>query len=287
MQPLEYCREKALSSRSSFLSGFLFLSKNKRDALVVLYAFCRELDDVADGCSDKNVAEMSLRWWQADLAKVFSDGLPEHPVNKALRQVVNTFAMPHEELAEIIEGMRMDLRQNRYADFASLLLYCYRVAGVVGRLVTRILGFENPQTLAYAEKQGLALQLTNIIRDVGEDARMGRIYLPQDECRRFGVTENSILQCRPTEEFAALMDFQTARAEQVYRDARALLPAEDCKKQKAGLVMAAVYYALLQEIRRDGAANVLKYKTVIPAPRKMRIALKPGFSDSNHDKYET
>jgi squalene synthase hpnD len=277
MQPLEYCREKALSSRSSFLSGFLFLSKNKRDALVVLYAFCRELDDVADGCSDKNVAEMSLRWWQADLAKVFSDGLPEHPVNKALRQVVNTFAMPHEELAEIIEGMGMDLRQNRYADFASLLLYCYRVAGVVGRLVTRILGFENPQTLAYAEKQGLALQLTNIIRDVGEDALMGRIYLPQDECRHFGVTENSILQCRPTEEFAALMDFQTARAEQVYRDARALLPAEDCKKQKAGLVMAAVYYALLQEIRRDGAANVLKYKTVIPAPRKMRIALKTRF----------
>jgi squalene synthase hpnD len=277
MQPLEYCREKVLSSRSSFLSGFLFLSKNKRDALVVLYAFCRELDDVADGCSDKNVAEMSLRWWQADLAKVFSDGLPEHPVNKALRQVVNTFAMPHEELAEIIEGMRMDLRQNRYADFASLLLYCYRVAGVVGRLVTRILGFENPQTLAYAEKQGLALQLTNIIRDVGEDARMGRIYLPQDECRRFDVTENSILQCHPTEEFAALMDFQTARAEQVYRDARVLLPAEDCKKQKAGLVMAAVYYALLQEIRRDGAANVLKYKTVIPAPRKMCIALKTRF----------
>ena len=277
MQPLVYCREKALSSRSSFLSGFLFLSKNKRDALVVLYAFCRELDDVADGCSDKNVAEMSLRWWQADLAKVFSDGLPEHPVNKALRQVVNTFAMPHEELAEIIEGMRMDLRQNRYADFASLLLYCYRVAGVVGRLVTRILGFENPQTLAYAEKQGLALQLTNIIRDVGEDARMGRIYLPQDECRRFDVTENSILQCHPTEEFAALMDFQTARAEQVYRDARVLLPAEDCKKQKAGLVMAAVYYALLQEIRRDGAANVLKYKTVIPAPRKMCIALKTQF----------
>lgn len=277
MQPLEYCREKALSSRSSFLSGFLFLSKNKRDALVVLYAFCRELDDVADGCSDKNVAEMSLRWWQADLAKVFSDGLPEHPVNKALRQVVNTFAMPHEELAEIIEGMRMDLRQNRYADFASLLLYCYRVAGVVGRLVTRILGFENPQTLAYAEKQGLALQLTNIIRDVGEDARMGRIYLPQDECRRFNVTENSILQCHPTEEFAALMDFQTARAEQVYRDARVLLSAEDCKKQKAGLVMAAVYYALLQEIHRDGAANVLKYKTVIPAPRKMRIALKTRF----------
>ncbi|HFC6395260.1 presqualene diphosphate synthase HpnD [Neisseria bacilliformis] len=277
MQPLEYCREKALSSRSSFLSGFLFLSKNKRDALVVLYAFCRELDDVADGCSDKNVAEMSLRWWQADLAKVFSDGLPEHPVNKALRQVVNTFAMPHEELAEIIEGMLMDLRQNRYADFASLLLYCYRVAGVVGRLVARILGFENPQTLAYAEKQGLALQLTNIIRDVGEDARMGRIYLPQDECRRFGVTENPILQCRPTEEFAALMDFQTARAEQVYRDARALLPPEDCKKQNAGLVMAAIYYVLLQEICRDGAANVLKYKTVIPAPRKMRIALKTRF----------
>ena len=274
MQPLEYCREKALSSRSSFLSGFLFLSKNKRDALVVLYAFCRELDDVADGCSDKNVAEMSLRWWQADLAKVFSDGLPEHPVNKALRQVVNTFAMPHEELAEIIEGMLMDLRQNRYADFASLLLYCYRVAGVVGRLVARILGFENPQTLAYAEKQGLALQLTNIIRDVGEDARMGRIYLPQDELFQFGVSETSILAATPTPEFAALMQFQFNRARDTYRQAIALLPPADKKAQKAGLIMASIYYALLLEIERDGLANVLRYKIRIPNPRKMRIALK-------------
>ncbi|MGF6146965.1 Dehydrosqualene synthase [Kingella potus] len=182
--------------------------------------------------------------------------------------------MPHEELVEVIEGMRMDLRQSRYADFSSLSLYCYRVAGVVGRLIARILGFENRQTLEYAQKQGLALQLTNIIRDVGEDACMGRIYLPQDECRRFNVTENMILQCRPTEEFVALMDFQADRALQVYRDAKELLPPQDSKKQKAGLVMAAVYHALLLEIRRDGVGNVLKYKTGIPTPRKTRIALK-------------
>ncbi|MFP5074183.1 presqualene diphosphate synthase HpnD [Neisseria sp. WLZKY-1] len=274
MQPLEYCREKVLSSRSNFLAGFRFLDQEKRDALIVLYAFCRELDDVADDCSDAAVANISLQWWRGDLVKVFSDGLPEHPVNRALQQVAADFSLPHEELSEIIEGMQMDLQQVRYADFAALSLYCHRVAGVVGRLIARILGFSNGQTLLYAEKQGLALQLTNIIRDVGEDARIGRIYLPQDECVRFGVTEDMILQARPTPEFAALMDFQIKRAQQTYREARALLPSEDYKKQKAGLVMAAVYCALLQEIRRDGAANVLRYKTAIPSPRKKRIALK-------------
>lgn len=274
MQPLEYCREKVLSSRSNFLAGFRFLEREKRDALLVLYAFCRELDDVADDCSDAAVANISLQWWRGDLAKVFSDGLPEHPVNRALQQVAADFSLPHEELSEIIEGMQMDLQQVRYADFAALSLYCHRVAGVVGCLIARILGFSNVQTLLYAEKQGLALQLTNIIRDVGEDARMGRIYLPQDECSHFNVTEDMILQARPTPEFAALMDFQIKRTQQTYREARALLPSEDYKKQKAGLVMAAVYYALLQEIRRDGAANVLRYKTAIPSPRKKRIALK-------------
>ncbi|ASP18113.1 squalene synthase HpnD [Neisseria sp. KEM232] len=274
MQPLEYCREKVLSSRSNFLAGFRFLEREKRDALLVLYAFCRELDDVADDCSDAAVANISLQWWRGDLAKVFSDGLPEHPVNRALQQVAADFSLPHEELSEIIEGMQMDLQQVRYADFAALSLYCHRVAGVVGCLIARILGFSNVQTLLYAEKQGLALQLTNIIRDVGEDARMGRIYLPQDECSHFNVTEDMILQARLTPEFAALMDFQIKRTQQTYREARVLLPSEDYKKQKAGLVMAAVYYALLQEIRRDGAANVLRYKTAIPSPRKKRIALK-------------
>ena len=173
------------------------------------------------------------------MAKVFSDGLPEHPVNQALKYIVIEFSLPQAELEEIIEGMQMDLRQVRYADFAELSVYCYRVAGVVGRLIARILGFDNEQTLLYAEKQGLALQLTNIIRDVGEDARMGRIYLPQDELERFGIAEQAVLRAESSAEFIEFMNFQYTRAQNLYREARNLLPDEDCRRQKAGLIMAA------------------------------------------------
>ncbi len=274
MQPLDYCREKTSSSRSSFLSGFRFLPPAKRDALTVLYAFCRELDDTVDNCSDTGVAQTALQWWRGDLAAACSEKQAEHPVNRALQSVAADFGLPHGELDEIVQGMLMDLQQNRYPDFPALSLYCYRVAGVVGRLIARILGFSDPKTLLYAEKQGLALQLTNIIRDVGEDALMGRIYLPQDELGHYGVAESDILRRRPSEAFARLMAFQIERARQTYREARALLPKADTKRQKAGLVMAAVYYALLMEIRRDGAENVLRYKTAIPPARKKRIALK-------------
>lgn len=168
----------------------------------------------------------------------------------------------------------MDLEQARYGSFDELKLYCHRVAGVVGRLIARILGFSNPKTLEYADKMGLALQLTNIIRDVGEDARQGRIYLPIEEMQKFDVPANVIMQCKPTDNFAKLMQFQVSRARETYREAMLLLPAEDKKSQKVGLIMAAIYYALLNEIDRDGAQNVLTYKIAIPSPRKKRIALK-------------
>ncbi|KPN72560.1 presqualene diphosphate synthase HpnD [Neisseria sp. 83E34] len=274
MQPIEYCQHKAAESGSSFLAGFRFLPQNQRDAMTVLYAFCREVDDAVDDCSDPGVAQTTLNWWRGDLAAVFSDRLPEHPVNQALQGIVREFGLPHEELEEIINGMQMDLEQSRYADFESLKLYCHRVAGVVGRLIARILGFSNPKTLEYADKTGLALQLTNIIRDVGEDARRRRIYLPVDELQRFNVPAHAIMQSQDTPEFKALMAFQIERARQAYREAVAALPPEDRKNQKAGLVMAAIYYALLNEIEHDGAQNVLKYKIAIPGPRKKRIALK-------------
>ena len=274
MQPLDYCRQKAAESRSSFLAAFRFLPQRRQDAMTVLYAFCRELDDVVDDCTDMQVAQTTLNWWRADLAKVFDGGAPEHPVCRALQSVVAEFALPHEELAEIIEGMQMDLTQARYANFAELQLYCHRVAGVVGRLITRILGFSRPETLDYADKMGLALQLTNIIRDVGEDARNGRIYLPMEDLQRFDVPAQTIMQAAPTPQFAELMAFQIARARATYREALALLPAADKKAQKMGLILAAIYYALLNEIERDGAQNVLKYKIAIPGPRKKRIALK-------------
>ena len=274
MQPLEYCRLKAAESKSSFLSGFRFLPQAQREAMTVLYAFCRELDDVADDSSNPAVAQAALNWWRADLAKAFTEQMPEHPVNQALKTVLHSFALPHGEFSELIDGMQMDLVQARYGSFEELKLYCHRVAGVVGCLIARILGFSDNQTLEYADKMGLALQLTNIIRDVGEDARNGRIYLPMEEMQRFDVPANVILQCRPTENFTELMAFQIKRARETYREAVSLLPAADKKSQKAGLVMAAVYYALLNEIDFDGAQNVLTYKIAIPSPRKKRIALK-------------
>lgn len=274
MLALDYCRQKAAESHSSFLSGFRFLSVEKRNAITVLYAFCRELDDVVDGCTDPNVAQITLNWWRSDLEKVFNNEMPEHPVHQALKDIRASFDLPKNEFEALIDGMQMDLEQARYGSFDELKLYCHRVAGVVGRLIARILGFSNPQTLEYAEKMGLALQLTNIIRDVGEDARQGRIYLPIEEMQKFDVPANVIMQCKPTDNFAKLMQFQVDRARETYREAMLLLPAADKKSQKVGLIMAAIYYALLNEIDRDGAQNVLAYKIAIPSPRKKRIALK-------------
>lgn len=274
MLALDYCHQKAAESHSSFLSGFRFLSVEKRNAITVLYAFCRELDDVVDGCTDPNVAQITLNWWRSDLEKVFNNEMPEHPVHQALKDIRAKFDLPKNEFEALIDGMQMDLEQARYGSFDELKLYCHRVAGVVGRLIARILGFSNPKTLEYADKMGLALQLTNIIRDVGEDARQGRIYLPIEEMQKFDVPANVIMQCKPTENFAKLMQFQVNRARETYREAMLLLPAEDKKSQKVGLIMAAIYYALLNEIDRDGAQNVLTYKIAIPSPRKKRIALK-------------
>ncbi len=275
MTPLDYCYQKAAASGSSFLVSFRFLPRAKRDALTVLYAFCREVDDVVDDCSDAGVARTALNWWRAELAAVFVEGgQPQHPVMQALRPVVQAFGLPETELTDIIHGMEMDLTQARYATFEDLSLYCYRVAGVVGRLTARILGFRQPETLVYADKLGLALQLTNIIRDVGEDARAGRIYLPMAELQQFGVPAQQILSYQGGAEFAALMRFQVARAKQIYREAVALLPAADYRQQKVGLVMAAVYHALLLEIEDDGVDNVLRHKIALPGARKLRIALK-------------
>ena len=274
MLALDYCHQKAAESHSSFLSGFRFLSVEKRNAITVLYAFCRELDDVVDGCTDLNVAQITLNWWRSDLEKVFNNEMPEHPVHQALKDIRASFDLPKNEFEALIDGMQMDLEQARYGSFDELKLYCHRVAGVVGCLIARILGFSNQKTLEYADKMGLALQLTNIIRDVGEDARQGRIYLPIEEMQKFDVPANVIMQCKPTDNFAKLMQFQVDRARETYREAMLLLPAADKKSQKVGLIMAAIYYALLNEIDRDGVQNVLTYKIAIPSPRKKRIALK-------------
>jgi phytoene synthase len=270
MDPHQYCQQKAAASGSSFYYSFLFLPEEQRRAITALYAFCREVDDVVDECSDAAVARMKLAWWRQEVAAAFH-GSPQHPVARALAEVSGRFDLPEARLNDIIDGMQMDLDRNRYPSFDELQPYCHRVAGVVGLLSAGIFGYRDTATLDYAATLGTAFQLTNIIRDVGEDARRNRIYLPLDELARHGVSESDILQARETGGFRALMEFQIERALGYYRDAFARLPAADRRSQRAGIVMAAIYRTLLEEIRRDGC-RVLTRRVSLTPIRKLWIA---------------
>jgi len=270
MTPDEYCQQKAAQSGSSFYYSFLFLPPEQRRAITALYAFCREVDDVVDESSDAGVAAKTLAWWRDEVRGLY-EGNPQHPVTRALQPAIEPYDIEEARLNEVIDGMEMDLQQSRYMDFAGLQRYCYHVAGVVGLLAARIFGVTNPQTLQYAETLGTAFQLTNIIRDVGEDARKNRIYLPMEDMQRFGVTAADILNRRESDNFRALMAFQGERADHYYREALALLPAEDRRAQRPGLIMAAIYRTLLDEIRRDGY-QVLNQRTALTPVRKLWIA---------------
>ena len=272
MKPDEYCREKAAGSGSSFYYSFLFLPPPRRRAITAFYAFCREVDDVVDEAKDIGVARAKLAWWRTEVANLFA-GHPTHPVTRALEPFIAEFGLEAGLLGEIIDGMEMDLTRHRYADFASLALYCHRVAGVVGQVAARIFGYTNPRTLEYAEALGLAFQLTNIIRDVGEDARRGRVYLPADELARHGLTVEDVLSRRGGEAFRAVMAEQADRAEATYARAFARLHPEDRRNQRAGLIMAAIYRTLLAEIRRDGFP-VLEGRVSLTPIRKLWIAWK-------------
>jgi len=270
--PDQYCEQKAAQSGSSFYYSFLFLPPARRRAITALYAFCREVDDVVDDCAEPAIARTKLAWWRNEVASMYG-GTPQHPVAQALTAAAAAYKLPQELLHEIIDGMEMDLTQRRYADFAALELYCYRVAGVVGLLSAEIFGYSDPDTLKYARNLGTAFQLTNIIRDVGEDARRDRIYLPLDELARYNVPVADIMHARESEGFIRLMNFQIERALGYYRDALALLPAADRKAQRAGLVMAAIYRTLLSEIKADGS-KVLVQRTSLTPLRKLWIAWK-------------
>ena len=272
MTPDQYCQEKTAASGSSFYYSFFFLPKEKRRAITALYAFCREVDDVVDECSDADVARTTLNWWRNEVSEIYG-GKPQHPVCKALVPVVQQFNLSQEHLLEIIDGMEMDLDLARYADFKSLQLYCYRVASVVGLLTVEIFGYSDRQTLKYAHDLGIALQLTNIIRDVGEDARRNRIYLPMADLQQFNVTAADILNGRETENFQKLMAFQIARAEQFYQQALAHLPSVDRKSQKIGLMMAAIYHATLKEVVASGC-HVLRERVSLTSQWKLWLALK-------------
>jgi phytoene synthase len=270
MTPDQYCQDKAAKSGSSFYYSFLFLPPPRRRAITALYAFCREVDDVVDECNDPDLARTKLAWWRKEIAAVF-DGRPQHPVAQALVPVVKDFELPRAHFEQVIAGMEMDLSYNRYPDFPTLQSYCYRVAGVVGLMAAAIFGYRDPATLAYAENLGTAFQLTNIIRDVGEDARRNRVYLPLDELSRFGVSAADVAQLRESDAFRKLMEFQIERAERYYDTALSLLPAQDRRAQRPGLVMAAIYRTLLREIRADGS-RVLNQRTSLTPLRKLWIA---------------
>ena len=276
MSPQEYCKQKVAQSGSSFTVSFIFLPKPKRDAMTALYAFCREVDDVVDECTDYNVAQIKLNWWKTEITNLYASK-PQHPVSKALQPFVAQFNLSQEHFLEIIDGMEMDLKFNRYEDFKQLQLYCYRVASCVGLLTVQIFGYQNRKTLKYAHDLGMAFQLTNIVRDVGEDARRGRIYLPLDELKKAKVSEEDILKGAETPQIKELMEFQIERAESFYDKALRELPAEDAKQQRAGLMMAAIYRTLLREIKMDGAEKVLNHKVAIPPMRKLTLALKTYF----------
>ncbi len=270
MTPDEYCQQKAARSGSSFYYSFLFLPPRQRSAITALYAFCREVDDTVDEIADPEVARIRLQWWRTELQRLFT-GQPEHPVTRALEPHLTQFGIDAPRLQEIIDGMQMDLDQTRYLDFSNLRLYCHRVAGVVGTLSAGIFSQGDQACSEYAENLGVALQLTNIVRDIGEDARRGRIYLPIEDLQRFKVSAKDLLDARHSEGFEALMRFQAERARGFYRKAFELLPDTAVRAQRPGLIMAAIYASLLDEIQDDGF-RVLSHRVRLTPLRKLWIA---------------
>jgi phytoene synthase len=272
VSPEQYCEDVCRKAGSSFTLSFRLLPAPRRRAMTALYAFCRAVDDVVDDISDPVPAYTVLSWWRDEIGRLY-DGTPRHPVTRALLPAVGDYALPRAHFDAIIDGMAMDLQHAGFADFEALRLYCHRVAGVVGLLSARIFGYTDAATEAYADKLGLALQLTNIIRDVGEDAMRGRIYLPADELRAHGVLPGEVLARQETPGFLALMATQVARARTAYDEALAALPDCDRRTQRPGLMMAAVYRALLEEIAAGGC-HVLREKTSLPPLRKALIGLR-------------
>jgi phytoene synthase len=274
MTPQQYVQDKAAASGSSFYYAFLFLPPPRRAAITAFYAFCREVDDVVDEVTDPAIAAAKLQWWRREVAQAYG-GEPSHPVMQALMPLSRAFDIRAEHLHAIIEGCQTDLDQTRFLDYAALQRYCHLVAGIVGEVAASIFGRTQEATLAYAHQLGLAMQLTNIIRDVGDDARRGRVYLPLAELQRFDVKAHELLKRDApwgySERFTALMRFQAQRAHACFDAALGLLPEPDRLAQKPGLMMANIYRTLLREIEAQDF-QVLHQRTSLTPLRKLWIA---------------
>lgn len=268
----EYCRIKAAKSGSSFYYSFLFLAPEQRQAIMALYAFCREVDDIVDECADKEIARTKLAWWFTEIERIFNNH-PEHPIGQALQIACNRFTLPKHLFLEILQGMNMDLAYQGYQTFEDLRLYCHCVASVPGLLAAEIFGYRDPLTREYAKNLGIAFQLVNIIRDVGEDAARGRIYVPEEDLTKFSLTSQDLLEKRYSEHFVALMQHQAKRARDYYTKSLEALPPVDRYTQRSGIIMGNIYFALLKEIEKL-QFRVLHQKIRLTPLRKLWIAWK-------------
>ena len=268
----QYCQNKVAASGSSFYYSFLFLPAEQRAAITAIYAFCREVDDIVDECQDKAIAQQKLVWWSTEIDRVYT-GTPQHPVGIALAQIVKKYKLQKLWFDEIMQGMAMDLKYQGYQIFDDLKLYCHCVASAVGMLAAAIFGYKNQQTLEYAKKLGIAFQIINIIRDVGEDARRGRVYIPEEELQVFGIKPQEILELNISnpERFTALLAKLAVLARSYYTSALDTLPAEDRAAQRGGLIMAEIYFKILAEIEHSNF-DVLNQKISITPLRKLWVA---------------
>ncbi len=267
-----YCRAVTRQHAKNFYYAFLFLPKAQRDAIYTVYAFCRYCDDIADDDHALMTQHALLQHWRQELDHCYA-GTPTHRITQALQQTVTHYAIPRHYFEELICGVEMDLAVQRYATFSDLEQYCYRVASVVGLACLPIFGATHAGVQSYARNLGLALQLTNIIRDVKEDAERGRIYLPLEDLQAFQYSETELLQQRYTSAFVALMHFQQQRAAAYYQKAAACLMPGDRARLVAPEIMAAIYRTTLRKIVRH-RYNVFRGRTSLPTLQKVLIALR-------------
>jgi phytoene synthase len=262
------CAEITRRASSNFYYAFMLLPAERRRALYSVYAFCRFVDDIADDESVREPAQMLARW-REELGEVFG-GKPARPISRALADNVGRFHIPRRHFEEVIDGVEMDLTRRRYQSFDELRLYCRRVASAVGLICIEIFGYRNPATRIYAENLGVALQLTNILRDVSEDAARGRIYVPLEDLVRFGVAEQEILESTYSPRFRSLMEFEAIRTRAFYREAERALPTEDRRTMLAAEGMRLIYAALLERIVRSDY-RVFDRRLSLSATRKLYL----------------
>ena len=262
-----------MSRDTSFYYSFLVLPPHKRNAIVAVWDFCRAVDDAVDEEEKQERAARALKEWRAELAACYNGARPGTPQAKALQPYVREFNLPRKPFEDLIDGVEMDLWHASYPTFDALSEYCRRVASAVGLICVEIFGYCNPRTREYAVNLGMALQLTNIIRDVAADLTRGRVYVPQEDLRRFGVGVAQLQAGVVTSEVRALLAHQCARAHEYYRRAAASLPPEDARSLVAAEIMGAIYFEILRRIERAGY-DVFSRRIRVPRSHRMLIAAR-------------